>query len=59
MRFRRAKVPGDDGIELGGGYKRGDEVLDGEVEVASADGFGNLVGLEVRHEGLEAWLGRL
>lgn len=59
MRFRRSKVPGDDGIELGGGQELCDEVLDGEVEVAGADGLGDLVGFEIRHEGLEARLGRL
>lgn len=59
MGLRRAKVAGDDGIELGGGQEFGDEVLDGDVEVAGADGLGHLVGLEVGHEILEPWLGRL
>lgn len=34
-------------------------MLDGDVEVAGADGLGHLVGLEVGHEVLEARLGRL
>jgi hypothetical protein len=59
VRFRRAKSPRDDGVEGDALQELLEEVRDGAVEVAGADGLGHGMGLEVRHQRAEARLRHL
>lgn len=53
------EVARDDRVEVRALEELGQQVLDGHVKVAGADGLGDLVGVEVGHEGEEARLRRL
>lgn len=59
MRLRRGELPRDDGVEERPVEEFGKEVFHGNVEVSGADGFADGFGVEIAHEGHEAWLGSL